>query len=69
MTISADSRPAPDPGFAEGVSTQVLARADEVLDRLVSPEGRDDPYPFYRELRELAPLYRSGWDGLRNSSD
>ena len=45
-------------------TVSTLEQADQVLDRLVSPEGRDDPYPLYRELRELAPFYRSGWDGL-----
>ena len=64
-TVSADSQPAPPaPAFAEGVSPDALVRADQVLDRLVSPEGRDDPYPWYRRLREAAPFYRSGWDGL-----
>ncbi|MGH9040127.1 MAG: cytochrome P450, partial [Acidimicrobiia bacterium] len=63
-TVSADAEPVPAPAFAEGVPADTLARADEVLDGLVSSEGRDNPYPWYRQLRELAPFYRSGWDGL-----
>jgi cytochrome P450 len=51
--------------FAEGLSEATLAEADEVLRRLSSSEeGKANPYPLYRELRELAPLYRSGLDGL-----
>ncbi len=39
--------------------------ADAVLHRLWNTrEGRADPYPHYRRLRELAPLYRSRLDGL-----
>lgn len=56
--------PVRDSAFAAGVDTGRLAAADDVLDQLVSPAGRADPYPHYRELRDLAPLYRSGWDGL-----
>jgi cytochrome P450 len=48
------------------VSTTVtLDRADEVLHRLLgTEEGRQDPYPHYRELRQIAPFYKSGLDGL-----
>lgn len=47
------------------ILSTTLAQADEILDRLMTTgEGLADPYPLYRELRELAPLYRSGWDGL-----
>jgi cytochrome P450 len=31
-----------------------------VLRIMLSPEGRADPYPLYRELREIAPVHRSG---------
>lgn len=45
--------------------TTTTAAADELLRAaLTSPEGRLDPYPFYRGIREIAPLYRSGLDGL-----
>lgn len=68
-TASVDHRAQPEDAFAEGLDGATLARADEVLDRLVTTrEGNDDPYPLYRELREIAPLYRSGWDGLWYSS-
>ena len=68
-TVSVDRRPQADEAFAEGLDGATLARADEVLDRLMTTrEGNDDPYPLYRELRETAPLYRSGWDGLWYSS-
>lgn len=64
-TVSTGARPVPPAaGFAEGISVPALSRADEVLDGLASPEGREDPYPWYRELRELAPFCRSGWDGF-----
>jgi cytochrome P450 len=48
------------------VSTAVtLDRADQVLHRLLgTEEGRQDPYPHYRELRAIAPFYKSGLDGL-----
>lgn len=40
-------------------------RADELLcTALLTPEGKRDPYPLYQEIREIAPLYRSGLDGL-----
>ncbi|HEY3238005.1 MAG TPA: cytochrome P450 [Acidimicrobiia bacterium] len=63
--VSVDQRPRSEDAFAEGLDGATLARADEVLDRLMTTrEGTADPYPLYRELREIAPLYRSGWDGL-----
>jgi len=31
-----------------------------VLRIMLSPEGRADPYPLYRELREIEPVHRSG---------
>ena len=35
--------------------------ADGALFELfMSPEGRADPYPLYRRIREVAPLFRSG---------
>jgi cytochrome P450 len=39
------------------------AVADEFLRAALSTH-KDDPYPWYRRLRETAPLYRSGLDGL-----
>jgi len=30
-----------------------------VMETLLTPEGRSDPYPRYRRLRELAPVHRS----------
>jgi cytochrome P450 len=46
------------------VTNATITRADEILDRLFCTEaGRQDPYPLYRELRDTAPLYRSGLDG------
>ncbi|MGH9171673.1 MAG: hypothetical protein ACRD0Z_12500 [Acidimicrobiales bacterium] len=39
--------------------------ADPELDALFfqtigTPEGRQDPYPAYKTLREAAPVYKSG---------
>src|SRR5882762_1373293 len=31
----------------------------DAMSRLMSEEGRDDPYPIYAWLREHAPVYRS----------
>jgi cytochrome P450 len=46
------------------LTASATAAADVVLHRLLAtPEGRADPYPLYRELRRLAPLYRSHLDG------
>jgi cytochrome P450 len=46
-----------------GMLTTATEAADAVLHRLLAtPEGRADPYPLYRELRRIAPLYRSGLD-------
>lgn len=37
------------------------AQADALLLQvLFSPESRADPYPLYREIRQLAPVHRSG---------
>jgi cytochrome P450 len=37
------------------------AQADALLLQvLFSPESRADPYPLYREIRQLAPIHRSG---------
>ena len=30
-----------------------------VMETLLTPEGRADPYPRYRQLREVAPVHRS----------
>ncbi|MGH8905174.1 MAG: cytochrome P450 [Egibacteraceae bacterium] len=38
--------------------------ADDLLRALSGPEFRADPYPLYRQLREIAPLHRCGLDGL-----
>ncbi|MGH8989971.1 MAG: cytochrome P450 [Acidimicrobiia bacterium] len=39
--------------------------ADDILgDLLRTPEGRADPYPFYRALHEVAPFHRHGADGM-----
>jgi cytochrome P450 len=54
MTTAAPAS-VPTPGEA--------AAADEFLRAALSTH-RDDPYPWYRRLRETAPLYRSGLDGL-----
>jgi cytochrome P450 len=35
-----------------------------LLDLLMSPEGRRDPYPLYRELRQTAPVHRSSFGAL-----
>ncbi|MGH8905175.1 MAG: cytochrome P450 [Egibacteraceae bacterium] len=42
----------------------VTATADDLLKALSGPEFRADPYPLYRQLREIAPLHRSSLDGL-----
>ena len=42
-----------------------IEQADRALDQLVtSPQGWENPFPLYRQMREAAPLYRSGHDGL-----
>ena len=46
------------------MTNATLTQADDVLNRLFCTEaGRQDPYPLYRELRQVAPLFRSGLDG------
>ena len=38
---------------------------DELIHRIMAtPEGHSDPYPLYHRLRELAPIHRSGLDGV-----
>ena len=38
---------------------------DDLIHRIMAtPEGHADPYPLYRRLRELAPMHRSGLDGV-----
>lgn len=40
-------------------------QADELLHRLLATtEGHGDPYPLYRALRTVAPVHRSGLDGV-----
>ena len=40
-------------------------QADELLHRLLATtEGQQDPYPLYRALRSMAPVHRSGLDGV-----
>ena len=39
--------------------------AEEIINRLFNTrEGRADPYPFYRQLHEVAPFHRSERDGV-----
>jgi cytochrome P450 len=41
------------------------ATADELLDRLFNTEeGREDPYPIYKQLHEVAPFHRNEKDGI-----
>lgn len=45
-----------------GAEAPVQGAADDLALRiLLTPEGRADPYPLYRELRELAPIHQSGF--------
>ena len=38
---------------------------DDLIHRIMAtPEGHADPYPLYHRLRELAPMHRSGLDGV-----
>ncbi len=49
------------------MSSAVATRpqADELLHQLLATtEGQADPYPLYRALRGVAPLHRSGLDGV-----
>ncbi|MGH9001349.1 MAG: cytochrome P450, partial [Acidimicrobiia bacterium] len=49
---------------SEQATATATATADEILRRLLTTEeGRRDPYPLYRALRDTAPFYRSGLDG------
>ena len=45
--------------------TQTLVEhADDLIHRVMAtPEGHEDPYPFYRRLRAAAPVHRSELDG------
>ena len=39
--------------------------AEEIINQLFNTrEGWADPYPFYRQLHEVAPFYRSERDGV-----
>lgn len=41
------------------------ATADELLDRLFNTEeGREDPYPIYKQLHEIAPFHHNEKDGI-----
>jgi cytochrome P450 len=43
----------------------VLLDADELIHGLMAtPDGHADPYPLYDRLRQVAPVHRSGLDGL-----
>ena len=38
---------------------------DDLIHRIMAtPAGHSDPYPLYRRLQELAPIHRSGLDGV-----
>jgi cytochrome P450 len=55
MTVTASTRR----------ETAAREAADDVLHRiLATTEGQADPYPLYHRLRELAPVHRSGLDGV-----
>lgn len=44
---------------------QAEATPDELLGRLFAGSaGQREPYPLYRQLREAAPVHRSGLDGV-----
>ncbi|MBO0732266.1 MAG: hypothetical protein J2P57_23600, partial [Acidimicrobiaceae bacterium] len=45
--------------------SDLKADPDQLLiDLLLSPEGRRDPYPLYRELRQTSPVHRSNFGAL-----
>jgi cytochrome P450 len=45
--------------------TATTTTADEILDRLFNTEeGRNDPYPIYRQLHEIAPFHRNERDKI-----
>jgi cytochrome P450 len=47
------------------VTLTAVDHVDDLIHRVMAtPEGHADPYPLYRQLRELAPLHRSGLDGV-----
>ncbi len=38
---------------------------DDLIHRIMAtPEGHADPYALYHQLREAAPVHRSGLDGV-----
>ena len=41
-----------------------MAEADDLFAALQTPEGKRDPFPLYRRLREAAPVYRDPQSGL-----
>ena len=44
----------------EAVILSTARTAEDVYtDLFLTPEGRANPYPLYRELRERAPVYRT----------
>jgi hypothetical protein len=52
------------------LTRSVQDEADAVIHTVMAtPEGHADPYPHYRRLRDLAPVHRSGLDGVWYVSD
>ncbi|MDQ3945244.1 MAG: cytochrome P450, partial [Actinomycetota bacterium] len=48
----------------------VQHEADEIIHGVMATaEGHAEPYPWYHRLRELAPIHRSGLDGVWYISD
>jgi len=46
------------------VTQTLVEHADDLIHRVMAtPEGHEDPYPFYRRLRAAAPVHRSELDG------
>ena len=41
-----------------------MAEADDLFAALQTPEGKRDPFPLYRRLREVAPIYLDPASGL-----
>jgi len=47
------------------VTLTAVDRADDLIHRVMAtPEGHADPYPLYRQLQAVAPVHRSGLDGV-----
>src|SRR5690606_35650168 len=47
-------------GEAGMVATAEQMEADGlIMEAVITPEGRGDPYPRYRQLRETAPVHKS----------